>query len=153
VGKTKPAEVPIAGRVQKMKGKLLITESLHLLDYGSPKHLLSAHAMSAAILVMYMRGKVLPHHFRNDRVLIKDLADTQQFLGSWMFNGRDQQRHLILSFLAHFGATPFFVVVVFDDRNHFIATRQEICPPRNALFLSPYQSVTHFWMGTSISFQ
>ena len=97
-----------------------------------------------------MISEVLPDHLGNDRVAVKDSADSVELLGSWMVYGCDRQGHLSVLFFAHFRVTPFFALVVFFGKgNQLITTREEFCPPWNALFLYLYQFITHFWMGTN----
>jgi hypothetical protein len=72
-------------------------------------------------------SKVLPDHVRDDRGLVKDVADSLQLLGAWMLHARNQYRHLIKLSLAHFWVAPFSVL--FEDRNLSITTAGEICLP------------------------
>ena len=124
VGNTDSTEGTIATGIHNMKSQVLITESFGLLHNCSPKHLFGAHAMGPAVLVFNAIGEILPDKPGNDRVAIKNLADVLQLFGSWVVDGCDHQGHLILLFLAHFGATPFFVlVVVIGCGDQFITTR------------------------------
>jgi hypothetical protein len=111
MGKPDPAEVPITSRVKNMKGEIFIAEALGLLHDGSPKNLLRTHPMGSSPPGLDTASKVLPHHLGNDRVSIKDVADSVQLLGSRMVNGGDQYRHLITLLLAHFLVDPFCAVI------------------------------------------
>jgi hypothetical protein len=80
---------------------------------------------SHGVCTLPIIDNLLPHHLRNDRVLLTNPAGTLRSLGPRRFNGMDQQRHLISSSLARFQRTPFFLFVVFNDRDHLGATRKE----------------------------
>jgi hypothetical protein len=124
MGHADPAEGAIATGIHNMKGQILITETLGLLHDSSPKYLLGTYAMGAPLPVFNITGKILPDHLGNDRVAVKECADSFKLLGPWVVYGSDHQGHLIVLFLAHFGAAPFFgLVVVFGKDNQFITTR------------------------------
>jgi hypothetical protein len=127
IGKPDPAKVPITTRVKDMKGKIFIAETFGLLHNGRPKNLLRTHPMSSCALGSDITSKVLPDHLRDDRILLKDVADSLQLLGPWMLHGRDQYRHLITSSFAHFLVAPF--PVLFEDGNLSITTTGENCLP------------------------
>jgi len=127
IGKPDPAKVPIAARVKDMKSKVLIAEPFGLFHNSCPKNLLRTHPMGSCPLGLDMTSKVLPGHLRDDRVLVKDVADSVQLLGPWMLHGRNQNRHLIKLSFAHFLVAPFSVL--FEDRNLSITTAGETCLP------------------------
>jgi hypothetical protein len=74
-----------------------------------------------------MMSKVLPGHLSDDRVLVKDVADSLQLLGPWMLYARNQYRHLINLSFAYFLVVPFSVL--FEEGNLSITTADEICLP------------------------
>jgi hypothetical protein len=124
VGHADPAEGAITTGVHNMEGQIFITETLGLLHDGSSKNLLSTYAMSTPLVMFNITSKILPNHLGDDRVAVKEFADSFEFLGPGVVYGSDHQGHLILLFLAHFGVTPFFaLVVVFGNGNQFITTR------------------------------
>ena len=115
VHQTDATEGVVATRIDDMKGQVIITEHLRLLNNRGTQNLISCHALDVGLLFLHPLAKILQYNFTNDRICIENPTDAFKFPGTGMIDLGIHQGHLVVNFFSHFLLVPFFVLEIISQ--------------------------------------